>query len=98
MALGMDTDDLSEEAFGVIRKANDVSHFLKTDLGALSRLYKKEEEYLKGMENFIKDIIADPMSFQDEWMLEEPLEHKKLLQLEKYILEVMNIPLKNRTY
>ena len=96
--LRMDTDDLSEEAFEVIRKAYDVSHFLKTNLGALSRLYKNEEEYLKGMDGFIKNIISDPMSFQDEWLLEEPLEHKKLLQIEKYILEVISIPLKKRTY
>ncbi|MEC4685119.1 MAG: hypothetical protein VST71_05240 [Nitrospirota bacterium] len=93
----MDTDDLSEEAFRIIKRAIQISPFLETELGALSGKYKNEEDYLKGMKDFIQDIIDDPVSFQDSWMLEAPLEHDKLIWLRGYIEKVMEIPIKDRT-
>ena len=45
----MDTDDLSDKAYGIIVAAAMVSDTLKADLGALSSRYKTEDEWLRGV-------------------------------------------------
>jgi hypothetical protein len=92
----VDTDDLSEEAYDVLRKARKIHEFLWVELGASSKRYKDEEEYLDGMLRFIKRIIDEPEWFQDMWVMEDPIDRESLLLLLTYIKKVQKIPYSQR--
>jgi hypothetical protein len=94
----MDTDDLSQEAYNIIKKAFLINDFLKTEIGAMAKNYKNENEYLKGIRDYINEIIQEPEEFRDYWRLEEILNLKKLRALVKYITSVMEISMEKRTF
>ena len=50
----MDTDDLTEMAYESIIIANEITDFLKCDLGVRSKDYKDENAYLNGILKFVK--------------------------------------------
>jgi hypothetical protein len=52
----MDTDDLSELAYESIIIANEITDFLKTDLGVRNKDYKDEDSYLSGILIFVRKI------------------------------------------
>ena len=56
----MDTDDLSERAYGIIAQAARVCDTLKAELGALSMECKNESEWLEGVQNRLMRIVDDP--------------------------------------
>ena len=58
--------------------------------------FEDEEKYLKGMLKFIQSIKDDPEGFQDMWLLEGPINHKYLIQLEEHIKKVQSIPYHQR--
>lgn len=53
----MDTDDLTEEAYEILRQSRKINEFLQVELGVLSKKYKNEEKYLAGMLRFVIKII-----------------------------------------
>jgi hypothetical protein len=67
----MDTDDLSEMAWGIIARAARVSDTLKADLGARSRRYRNEDDWLRGVLKFLQRIAEDPGDYVECWNLEE---------------------------
>lgn len=67
----MDTDDFSEMAYTLIVRASLVSDTLKVELGALSRDYSNEEEWLRGVQEYCREILDSPDEFVDFWNLEE---------------------------
>jgi hypothetical protein len=71
---------------------------LKTEIGAMAKNYKNENEYLKGIRDYINEIIQEPEEFRDYWRLEEILNLKKLRALVKYITSVMEISMEKRTF
>jgi hypothetical protein len=67
----MDTDDLSEMAWEIIARADQVSDTLKADLGARSSRYGNEDDWLRGVLKFLQRIVEDPGDYVDYWNLEE---------------------------
>jgi hypothetical protein len=67
----MDTDDLSEMAWGIIARAEQVSDTLKADLGARSSRYDSEDDWLRGVIEFLQGIIEAPRDYVDYWSLEQ---------------------------
>lgn len=67
----MDTDDLSIMAYRLISQAARGSDTLKAELGALSRNYKNEDDWLRGAQNHLQEIVDDPGAYVDYWNLEE---------------------------
>jgi hypothetical protein len=67
----MDTDELSEKAWGIIVQAAQVSDTLKVELGALSGRYQNEDDWLRGVQQFLRKIVEDPGGYVDYWNLEE---------------------------
>jgi len=67
----MDTDDFSEMAWGIIVRAGRVSDTLKVELGALSRKYRSEDDWLRGVREHLEEIVEDPDDYVEFWHLEE---------------------------
>jgi len=67
----MDTDDLTEMAYDIIVRAAQLSDTLKADLGARSLRYESEDDWLRGVLEFLQRIVAAPDDYVDYWNLEE---------------------------
>ena len=63
----MDTDALSEMAYGIIVQAARISDTLKAELGALSGNYDKEDDWLRG-------VLLVALAFIDEYEQGKPSE------------------------
>jgi len=96
----MDTDFLSEEAYGIILCAGNFDDTLQTLLGAACSECKDEEEYLKHISEIISEIKTETMEYLEDWGLEDTFSVKeyrqKLKTLEAEIQKVIKIPLKAR--
>ncbi len=66
----MDTDDLTEMAWGVVVRASQVSDTLKAELGAMTSRFKTEDEWLRGVRAHLVEIFEDPAEYVDSWDLE----------------------------
>jgi hypothetical protein len=66
----MDTDDLTEIAWGVIVRASQVSDTLKAELGAMASRFKNEDEWLRGVRAHLVEIFEGPAEYVDSWDLE----------------------------
>jgi hypothetical protein len=67
----MDTDVFSDMAYSIIVQAARDSDTLKAELGALSRNYKNEDDWLHGVQKHFQAILSDPNAYVDFWNLEE---------------------------
>ena len=67
----MDPDDFTEMAWHIIAQAVTVSDTLKADLGARSSRYDSEDDWLRGVLEFLKRIVENPGDYVDYWNLEE---------------------------
>ena len=96
----MDTDDLTAMAYESIIITNEITEFLKCDIGVLSKDYKNEDAYLKGMLRFVLKIKDDPTGYLDSWNLLEELDmvvfKKGIEGLEKHIKKTIETPLEQR--
>ena len=96
----MDTDDLTEMAYESIIIANEITDFLKCDLGVRSKDYKDENAYLNGILKFVQKIRNNPKAYLDSWNLWEELDlsfFKKGIEfLEKHILKIIETPIDKR--
>lgn len=66
----MDTDDLTEMAWGIIVSASQVSDTLKAELGAMASRFKTEDEWLRAVRAHLAEIFEDPAGYVDSWDLE----------------------------
>jgi hypothetical protein len=96
----MDTDDLTAMAYESIIIANEITEFLKCDLGVLCKDYKNEDAYLNGMLRFVRKIKYDPTGYLDSWNLLEELDmavfKKGIVKLEKHIKKTIETPMEQR--
>jgi hypothetical protein len=96
----MDTDDLTEMAYESIVIANEITDFLKCDIGVRSKDYKDENDYLKGILRFIQKIKNDPEGYLDSWNLLDEFDlaffKKEIEFLEKHILKTLKTPIEKR--
>lgn len=56
----MDTDDLTELAWGVIVSASQVSDTLKAGLGSMASHFRTEDEWLRVVRAHLVDIFDTP--------------------------------------
>lgn len=98
----MDTDDFSDMAYAIIRQAAQVSDTLKTELGAMSRVHRHEEDWLRGAEKHLRGIQAHPQDYVDLWSLDEfedvtPAQIQELAaHLLNQIPDILGTPLEKR--
>ena len=98
----MDTDDFSEMANNIIVQAARLSGTLKTELGALSRNHKNENDWLRAVQEHCREIITDPDAYVDFWNLVEderitaPMISEMAGLLSAQVDIVLAIPLINR--
>jgi hypothetical protein len=67
----VDTDDLSDKAYGIIVHAAQQCDTLKTELGALSYDCENENAWLEKVQARLNAIARDPDEFVEYWNLEE---------------------------
>jgi len=67
----MDTDDLSDKAYGIIVHAAQECDTLKTELGALSYDCENEDAWLVKVQTRLGKIGKDPQEYVEYWNLEE---------------------------
>ncbi|WP_028320626.1 hypothetical protein [Desulfatiglans anilini] len=67
----MDTEDLTEMAWGVIFSASQVSDTLKAELGAMASRFKTEDEWLRGVCAHLGEIFEDPAEYVDSWDMQD---------------------------
>jgi len=98
----MDTDDFSEMAWSVIVQAAEISDTLKSEIGAMSCNYKNEDDWLRGIQAHLLEIIEDPIEYLDYWNLEKE-EGVTVLKISdlgsglyRYVDEVLSTPLIKR--
>lgn len=65
----MDTDDLTEVAYDTIRLVHMANDYLKAEIGAMCSHFKSENDYLRGVLNFVRKVKRDPAGYLDEWHL-----------------------------
>ena len=96
----MDTDDLTEMAYESIIIANELTDFLKCDLGVRSKDYKDENAYLNGILKFIQKIKNDAEAYLDYWNLWEELDlgvfTKGIVGLERHVKKTIETPIEQR--
>ena len=96
----MDTDELSEMAYQTLVLASQASDYLKAEIGALSRKFENEDDYLNGVLRFVRIIKADPGGYLDAWNLLEKSDisffKKAVSKLEEHISQVMATPIEMR--
>jgi hypothetical protein len=98
----MDTDDLTEMAWDVIVRAALVSDTLKAELGALARQFKSEDEWLRGVQAHLEEIIEDPDEYADYWDLEKEegvtvsMIEDCATELSRRVNEILAVPLNKR--
>jgi hypothetical protein len=70
----MDTDDLTPLAHETLSLAYDACDPLRADLGAGARDYKTEDEYLRAVEKYLRQILKHPKSYLEYWNLEDEIQ------------------------
>lgn len=98
----MDTDDFSEMAYNVILQAARISDTLKAELGAMSRDYRHEDDWLRCVQKHLRGIQAHPRDYVGFRSLEEfeGVTPAKIQGLAAYLLnqipEILGTPFEQR--
>lgn len=96
----MDTDYLTPMAYDSLSLADEATHFLKPELGAMCRQCTSEDEYLHEMLNEVKEIECDPEDYLDHWNLLDETDcvvfQGKIKSLRIHIEKTLNTPIENR--
>jgi hypothetical protein len=99
----MDTDYFSEMAYGIIVRAARVSDPLKADLGSRAARYKTEDDWLRGIREFLDWIAGQPQEYLDDWNLEHEegvtitVIKNTALEISRWAQETLAIPLQRRS-
>lgn len=62
----MDTDDLTPMAYEMIPMAGDVLDDLRLEIGVASREFETEDDYLRGVRAYLKDILRSATRYLDD--------------------------------
>ena len=96
----MDTDDLTEMAYEVISRADDVLDILRTEIGALAFRMKTEDDFLRGVTARLQKIVKSPKSYLDSWNCSEEVDitafRNDLAELISFVNEVLDTPYSQR--
>lgn len=86
----MDTDDLTENAYEILRYTHKVNEFLWVEFGNMCRNYKNEDAYLNGLLNYTMAVMNSPDEFSEAWSLDENIKTKHLVKIEAKIRGVLS--------
>ena len=96
----MDTDDLTEMAYEMISIAGKISEYLVCDIGVRSKDYKNEDDYLTGIQRFLRGLIRRPRSYLESWNLEDEVDpkafKKEVASLVEHISTILATPISER--
>ncbi len=68
----MDTDDLTPMAYDTLLLAHDACDPLRAEIGASATKFKTEDEFLRGVAEFMQELLDAPEDYLDFWnILEE---------------------------
>jgi hypothetical protein len=87
-------------AYHTIRLAYVASDYLKAEIGAMCSQFDNENDYLKGVLNFVRKISSDPAGYLDGWNLLDETDLDKFAEsvriTECHIENVLSTPLEER--
>ena len=86
----MDTDNLSDEAYQILRIATHKELSLDSELGNEAQFHKNEDEFLNGAINYLKEILEDPYDYLDFNNLTQKVSEQDLETKIKEILNYIN--------
>lgn len=66
----MDTDDLTPMAYATLSLAYDACEPMRAEIGMAARDYRTEDDYLRGMIEFLEEVRKDPGGYLESWSLE----------------------------
>ncbi|MEE9306030.1 MAG: hypothetical protein V3V57_00730 [Spirochaetia bacterium] len=95
----MDTDNLTEMAYQMIQNAEDISEYLRCDIGVRSGKYHDEDDYLKGVLCFLQKIAQHPEKYLESWNIDDiDMHHFKtsVLTLIRHVSETIATPIAER--
>ena len=98
----MDTDDLTDMAWDVIVRAAHFSNTLKVELGAMSRQFQNENEWLLGVREHLgkfteaPDEYVDFLSLEEEENISQNMLQEFVVVLSSRVGEVLAVPLDKR--
>jgi hypothetical protein len=96
----MDTDDLTEMAYGIITQAGDVLDVLRSEIGASAYNQKTEDDFLRGFLAHLRRIQKSPRVYLDFWNYLEEIDVKvfrnKVVELSSYVEQVLATPYSQR--
>ena len=72
----MDTDDLTEMAYEIIRRAEEVLDVLRSEIGASASGSETEDDFLRGIAVHLQRIMKSPKSYLDYWNYLEEVDVK----------------------
>ncbi|MDO8540425.1 MAG: hypothetical protein Q7S40_08275 [Opitutaceae bacterium] len=72
----MDTDDLTPMAYSTLSLAYDACEPMRAEIGMAARDYRTEDEYLRGIAKFLKEILEDPREYLESWNMEDEVDVK----------------------
>jgi hypothetical protein len=96
----MDTEDLSEMAYHVVRLGRKAHDMLKTELGASASHYTNENEFLNGTLEYISELMEDPEQYLEDWDRIDEVEvvdfKNGLIKIKNHIELTLRTPIEKR--
>ncbi len=87
-------------AYGCIIIANEASDILKTEIGAACSRFEEENEYLKGILKFVREIEKDPEDYLESWSLLDEIDisifKAAVTRLREHIENTIRMPFEER--
>ena len=96
----MDTDELTEMAYEIITRADDVLDVLRSEIGASASDKETEDDFLRGVATHLRRIRRSPKLYLDDWNYLEEVDVKvftnEAAELLAYVEKVLATPYSQR--
>ena len=95
----MDTDQLTEMAYEIIRLAGEASGCLRAEIGAACSEFRSEDDYLHAVLAHVRSIEEAPQDYASEWNLPDDEEAglpAKLRELRLHVERTLATPIVER--
>ena len=96
----MDTNDLTEKAYEILKLSEDINHLITVHIGAMCSRFQQEDDFLNAVTEFIQAIKDEPEDFIEDWGIEDEIDASSLIfslsKLKAYVEETIKTPMGNR--
>jgi len=96
----MDTNDLTEKAYEILKLSEGINHLITVQIGAMCSRFIQEDDFLITVTEFIQSIMDEPEDFIENWGLEDEINVASLIislsKLKAYVEETIKTPMENR--